>query len=153
MIAMNAIRQLGALRALGKPWMLAAGFHKPHLPHFAPKKYFDLYTHAAVPPPFPRRVPTGSDPLIELNEGGTHELWEYDDMVSKYGSGAWLNNSALTTLPDTEVRAQRVAYAAVVSFMDAQVGRVMAALDAGTAHSHPEELTAVVNVINALTSF
>ncbi len=37
--------------AAGKPFFLAAGFHKPHLPWTAPKRFFDLYPDGAVTVP------------------------------------------------------------------------------------------------------
>ncbi len=35
----------------GKPFFLAAGFHKPHLPWTAPKRFFDLYPAGSIPEP------------------------------------------------------------------------------------------------------
>jgi uncharacterized sulfatase len=49
----NTASVLGWIRtqsAAGKPWFLAAGYHKPHLPWTAPKRFFDLYPAAGVPP-------------------------------------------------------------------------------------------------------
>ena len=141
MIATSAIQQMGQLVSLrnttGKPWFLAVGFHKPHLPHFAPKRYWDLYANISIPAPVPPSVPTHSDTLVWLNEGGTHELWEYDDITQK-----WPNkyNDANFSLPRIIVAQQQLAYYAVVSFMDAQVGRVMMALD----RLHQTDATVVV---------
>jgi uncharacterized sulfatase len=33
----------------GKPFFLAAGFHKPHLPWTAPRRFFDLYPGGSIP--------------------------------------------------------------------------------------------------------
>ena len=35
----------------GKPFFLAAGFHKPHLPWTAPRRFFDLYPAGSIPEP------------------------------------------------------------------------------------------------------
>ncbi len=42
-IADEGIRLMGELKERGKPFFLAVGFKKPHLPFVAPKKYWDLY--------------------------------------------------------------------------------------------------------------
>lgn len=44
-------RLLGEKSAAGKPFFLAVGFHKPHLPWTAPKKFFDLYPEDGIPVP------------------------------------------------------------------------------------------------------
>lgn len=49
----NTAAVLGWIRSqstAGKPWFLAAGYHKPHLPWTAPKRFFDLYPAAGVAP-------------------------------------------------------------------------------------------------------
>src|SRR3954471_751282 len=47
--AASAIRSMEELSATGKPWMVAAGFHRPHDPFHAPRKYFDLYPKETLP--------------------------------------------------------------------------------------------------------
>lgn len=89
----------------GKPFFIAAGFHKPHVPHTAPKKYFDLHDLAKMPTP---AEPPG------------HEK-DIPEM-------AWAPRSERNL-----TRAQRQAiiqhYYAATSFMDAQVGVLLAELD------------------------
>ena len=42
-IADNTIADLKRMKKSGKPFFIACGFKKPHLPFYAPKKYWDLY--------------------------------------------------------------------------------------------------------------
>jgi uncharacterized sulfatase len=98
----------------GRPFFLAAGFHKPHLPWTAPRKFFDLYPH---PPDEPSGEPALQDvPAIALQT----ELTGFPG-------------------PDSRAEAQR-AYYACVSFTDAQVGLLFDELD----RQHLWETTLVV---------
>ena len=101
-----------------------------HLPHFAPKKYFDLYTLSDISLPEPSHPPTGpgNSSAFVFDEGnGNHELWEYDEVAAGWPGDQYDKPSVL--LPEDEVRKQRRAYFATVSFVDAQIGKVIAALD------------------------
>lgn len=114
-IADEGIERLRAARgrAAGgrdEPLFLALGFVKPHLPFTAPKRYFDLHDPEKFPlAPF-RRDPEGA-PRYAGKVGG--EIVNYDP---------------LTVESLREERTQRElirAYYACVSYMDAQVGRVL----------------------------
>lgn len=94
-------------RDQSKPFLLAVGFHRPHLPLVAPAKYFDLY-------------PLDS---IKLPEEPANDV---DDIPPPARNGA-VPGYALTTTPDQRRAAIR-GYLATVSFMDAQAGRVLDAL-------------------------
>ncbi len=62
--AKNSIATIEKFTAGGKPWMVAAGFHRPHDPFISPKKYFDLY------PPGSLKLyhdPTNITPLAPLS--------------------------------------------------------------------------------------
>ena len=114
-IASSAIAALRRLRAQSKPWLLAVGFVRPHLPFNAPAAFFA----AATPPPrvAPPRPPTGLSRLTRAHLGGGNgELWSF--------KGA-------KQLAQREPRQLRRAYAACVSFVDSQVGRVVSALGSG----------------------
>jgi len=53
-----------AIKALeenrGKPFFIAAGFYKPHLPFVAPKRFWDLYTEEEIEPLQPGAIPQGA---------------------------------------------------------------------------------------------
>ncbi len=108
----EAIRRLRELQ--DRPFFLAVGYQRPHLPFVAPKRYFDLYprdeiTLATNPRP-PRDCPS-----IALSTWG--ELRAYKGIPAK------------GPLPDETARDLIRAYYAAVSYIDAQIGRLMAALD------------------------
>lgn len=48
-LTMEAQERLKSLTKTGKPFFLAVGYHKPHLPFVAPKKYWDLYDREQLP--------------------------------------------------------------------------------------------------------
>jgi uncharacterized sulfatase len=89
-----------------KPFFLAVGFHKPHDPFVAPKKYFDMYPLEDCDPPV---LPEGwTAPYQHTLPGETSQFNKFTDL---------------------ERREFLRSYYACSSFMDAQVGKVMKALE------------------------
>lgn len=97
-----------------QPFFLAVGFWRPHLPFVAPKKYWDLYDRQAIGLPHPESAPIDA-PNIALHDSG--ELRGY--------GGAPKNRE----LNEQETRRFRHGYYAAISFLDAQVGKVLDALE------------------------
>lgn len=119
-LAAMAIRSLQGLapkaRAAGdqrQPFFLGLGFSKPHLPFCAPKKYWDLYDRSQIPLPYPDKPKNA--PSIAFTQWG--ELREYTD-IPRVG-------------PCDEAKTRELihGYYACVSFLDANVGKVLAELD------------------------
>ncbi len=114
-IAAEAVRRLHAAAAApGKPFFLAVGFLKPHLPFVAPKRYWDLHDPASLPLPATRRPPEGAPPYAATEWG---ELRQYKDTPD--------------TGPIDEALTRKLihGYYAATSYADAQIGRLLAALD------------------------
>ncbi|MCY2947507.1 MAG: sulfatase-like hydrolase/transferase [Planctomycetota bacterium] len=97
-----------------EPFFLAVGFLKPHLPFSAPKKYWDMYNPHQLPMPEVRNPPKEA-PEWAPQFGG--ELRNYKDMPAK---GA---------IPESTQRKLIHGYYAAMSYMDAQLGKVMDALE------------------------
>ncbi len=115
MIADEAIRRLDAAKAKpGEPWFIGVGFHKPHLPFCAPKKYWDLYDPATLPMPKLKTPPEGAPDFAPTTWG---ELRNYSDMPK------------IGPMDEAGTRHLIHGYHAAVSYMDAQLGRVLDALD------------------------
>jgi len=114
-IADEAIRRLQAAKAdAGTPFFLAVGFQKPHLPFCAPKRYWDLYQREDFQPHPLSSPPEGAPDFAATNWG---ELRQYDGIPQQ------------GPLPPATQRELIHGYHATVSFMDAQVGRVLDELD------------------------
>jgi iduronate 2-sulfatase len=109
-----AVAKLGELKAAGRPFFLAVGFWKPHLPFNAPKKYWDLYDRAKLLPPDPVKFPADAP---EMAFHDSDELRNYAG-IPKSGP-----------LSPELVAELRHGYYAGISFLDAQVGRVVAELE------------------------
>jgi iduronate 2-sulfatase len=110
-IANEAIRRLrGAKERRGTPFFLAVGFVKPHLPFCAPKKYWDLYDRAAFKLAAPQKPPDGAPPYAPQFGG---ELRQYRGIPER----GPLNPDLQRTLIH--------GYYAAMSYMDAQLGRVL----------------------------
>jgi iduronate 2-sulfatase len=116
-LADEAIRRLDeqAAKTPDTPFFIAVGFVKPHLPFCAPKKYWDLYEPSQFTVPDLQTPPEGAPPFAPTNWG---ELRQYADMPEAGG----LSEEVQRTLIH--------GYHAAVSYMDAQLGRVIDALAA-----------------------
>jgi len=97
-----------------KPFFLAVGFRKPHLPFSAPTKYWDLYKRGDIPAPVTSGHPEGAPELAVRSWG---ELEGYSD-IPKNGK-----------LSATKTRVLRHGYYACVSYVDALTGRLLKKLD------------------------
>lgn len=115
-IANLAASMLRDYPADGQPFFLAVGFWRPHLPFVAPKKYWDLYDAETVAPPTPDQPPSGV-PDIAMHE--SREIRGYGNVP--------------TDRPFTpeEIQHFRHGYYAAISFLDAQLGEVLEALEDG----------------------
>lgn len=111
LIAVTAIDQLTQLAAQQKPFFLAVGILKPHLPFGSPKSYYDLYEGRSLPPINHPVKPNGKS------------TWHPSGEFMKYNR--WGKDPNEDTAFSEEVRRH---YAAAVSYADAQVGKVLQAL-------------------------
>ncbi len=114
-VADEAIRRLRAAKEKpGDPFFIAVGFLKPHLPFCAPKKYWDLYDPAKFELPALRTPPEGAPKFAPTTWG---ELRQYSDIPE------------VGPVTDDQARKLIHGYHAAVSYSDAQLGKVIAALD------------------------
>ncbi len=88
-----------------KPFFLALGLHKPHDPFIAPKEYFELYPEGSTKLPV---EPEDRSPQVRYAIPNTGDFDEFTDQ---------------------ERREFKRAYQACVSFIDAQIGKIFAAMD------------------------
>jgi len=116
--ATRAIQVLDQLANDGeKPFFLAVGFTKPHLPFVAPKKYWDLYDRDSFSmPPNSGRPPQWPEDAAFTK---ANEMQRYVDYV---GEGP-------KDFPESLNKKLLHGYAAAASFVDANVGRVLDALE------------------------
>jgi iduronate 2-sulfatase len=108
-----AVETLSALKDADQPFFLAVGFLKPHLPFNAPKRYWDLHAREAFlavnKPDRTTGVPNAS----------------YPDHAELGGYRGISSDEQLSAEQTAELRH---GYYACVSYVDAQVGRVLAAV-------------------------
>ncbi len=106
--AAKTIDDLRRLAAQERPFFLACGFSRPHLPFNAPRKYFDLYNTDEIKLA-DNRFPIVSKPRECTNSG---EIGAY---------------SRIEGWPESEIfhRQARHAYYACVSYVDSLIGSVI----------------------------
>jgi len=106
--ATEAVKLLDEFAQTKKPFFMAVGLYRPHTPFVAPKKYFDLYDKKDV------KVPELPDGYLETipapSQKSVTAIKEQNNL-------------------DPDLAAQAIqAYYASISFVDAQVGRILAGL-------------------------
>lgn len=119
-IAKSAVALLEELAPRDEPFFLAVGFKKPHLPFVAPKQYWDLYSPDQFKPHALTERPEGSpdyhhQPGWELRNGSYSGVPLLKEQVG---------------IPDQTAVQLIHGYYACVSYIDAQIGKVLDALDA-----------------------
>jgi len=113
-IANEAIIQLKQFRKDGQPFFLAVGFLKPHLPFNAPEKYWNLYDPKKIElPAFMRKPDNAPDECM-------HNFGELRAYYSIPPEGPVSDSTAYKLIHG---------YYACVSYTDAQVGKVLDALE------------------------
>ncbi|MCP5117505.1 MAG: sulfatase [bacterium] len=114
MICDEAVTTLRRAAARSGPFFVMVGFHKPHTPFNAPKRYWDLHSPDEIdlaPNPFP---PEGAPP---------------------YALSAWRYVRSFQGMPDSgpmpghTARLVKHAYFACISYIDAQVGRLLGEIE------------------------
>lgn len=107
-IAQRAIEELQQFRQSGARFFLALGFYRPHMPLTAPKKYWDLYDRAQFALPANFRQPDDGIPRDDWGE------------VRRYG-----DCPISGPMPEDKAREIIHGYHASVTFVDAQIGKVL----------------------------
>lgn len=115
-----AIKKMRELKNKDQPFFLSVGFYKPHLPFNAPKKYWDMYNRDYIPLASNQFTPKNS-PSFTVH--GDTELRGYTDRkndLPKPYEKPW----------DEDKQKEMIhAYYACISYIDAQVGRLMHELE------------------------
>lgn len=115
--ALVAAEKVKALAAEDKPFFFAVGFIKPHLPFVAPKRYWDLYNRDDFSMPSNLSFPPGYPEYARNAKAG--EMARYSDYEGK----------SPKDFSDELNKRLLHGYAACVSYMDANVGKVLDALE------------------------
>ncbi|HEX8041727.1 MAG TPA: sulfatase, partial [Chryseosolibacter sp.] len=103
-VALEAIRLIKEHK--DQPFFIAAGFYRPHCPYIAPKKYFDLYP--------PEKIPLPVEPA---------------DHLKNIPEPAFFTTPPYWGLKEDQRREAIRAYFASITFMDAQLGKLLDALE------------------------
>ena len=106
----EAIKKLNDFANSDTPFFLAVGFYRPHTPFVAPKKYFDLYDREKI------EIPESSN--------------DYLKTLPKPAAKSIRAKKNQLNLEKERAQEIKEAYYATISFVDAQVGRILDQLEA-----------------------
>lgn len=119
-IAEEAVKEMKRLKDGDKPFFLAVGFKKPHLPFCAPKKYWDLYDREKMP----------VAEFQDMAKNGVEYAYHNSLEIKGYSDIPPFESFVDTKHLDTETQKRLLhAYYACISYTDAQIGKLLAALD------------------------
>lgn len=113
-VAKAAVARIKQLASSKEQFFLAVGFNKPHLPFNSPAKYWDLYDRSKIIVPSRDKIING----LPYDGSSWGELKNYSDIPRD-----------IKYLDDAKTRELVHGYRASVSYMDAQVGHLINALD------------------------
>ena len=112
-----AVKKLQELAQKKEPFFLGVGFFKPHLPFNAPKKYWDMYDESKIP----------LSPSPDIPEGINSESLQESGEFNGYKNGEE-KASLAKSVSDAYARKLKHGYYAGISYIDAQIGKVLAEL-------------------------
>lgn len=108
----KTIKDMRRLAKMEKPFFLACGFVRPHLPFYAPKKYWDMYDREEIAVAENQFKPKNAPDALT----GSGEFGSYHDRNIEYNSLEFH-------------KIARHGYYASVTYADALVGKLLATLD------------------------
>lgn len=112
---LHAMQRLHELAYTQKRFLMCFGFHRPHLPFFAPRKYWDLYDPADIEVPPLKTRPEGAPPYALASSGETRNYANTEQDRSEPFS-------------DEFSRRMTHGYLACVSYIDSLFGELMRTL-------------------------
>lgn len=117
-IAEVGVELINELSKTPEPFFIAVGFKKPHLPFVAPKKYADMYSGDDIRLAKFQKMPEGA-PGVAFQDSWELKNGSYTEFAGLKG-----------LLPEDKQRELIHGYMACVSYTDAQVGKLLDALEA-----------------------
>lgn len=114
-----AVKKIQELSQKEQPFCLAVGFFKPHLPFTSPKKYWDLYDESKISLAPEQDIPENCHAELALHNSSEFNQYKLGDEVVMLDY----------RVDDSYARKLRHAYFACISYTDAQVGKVLDALE------------------------
>lgn len=122
-LARAGVETIKKLAAGDKPFFFAIGFHKPHTPFVAPKKYWDMYDRQQMKMAEFQGKPQNA---VEIAFPPSQEIRTYCDIPPVYTfNDSRRNNGTIT--PEKQLELLH-GYYACVSYIDAMIGQVIGAL-------------------------
>jgi len=114
----ESLKKIDQIRKMGKSFFVGVGYQKPHLPFVAPKKYWDLYDREKIELAQFQELSEGTPDFAYHSFG---ELRAYSDIPNDVRVG--------DKISEDKQRELIHGYMACVSFIDAQIGKLLDGLE------------------------